>query len=58
MGVLGLVAAFGVGTAMGVSEDDIFLGFPGDLFIILVGITYCSRSRRTTGRWTGSSMLR
>jgi di/tricarboxylate transporter len=40
MGVLGLVAAFGVGTAMGVSEDDIFLGFPGDLFIILVGITY------------------
>jgi Na+/H+ antiporter NhaD/arsenite permease-like protein len=40
MGVLGLVAAFGVGTAMGVAEDDIFLGFPGDLFIILVGITY------------------
>jgi Na+/H+ antiporter NhaD/arsenite permease-like protein len=38
--VLGLVAAFGVGTAMGVSEDDIFAGFPGDLFIILVGITY------------------
>ena len=40
MGVLGLVAAFGVGTAMGVAEDDIFLGFPGDLFIILVGVTY------------------
>jgi di/tricarboxylate transporter len=40
MGVLGLVAAFGVGTAMGVTEDDIFAGFPGDLFIILVGITY------------------
>jgi di/tricarboxylate transporter len=40
MGVLGLVAAFGVGTAMGVSEDDIFAGFPGDLFIILVGVTY------------------
>jgi di/tricarboxylate transporter len=40
MGVLGLVAAFGVGTAMGVSEDDVFAGFPGDLFIILVGITY------------------
>ena len=30
MGVLGIVAAFAVGTAMGVSEDDIFLGFPGD----------------------------
>jgi di/tricarboxylate transporter len=25
---------------MGVSEDDIFAGFPGDLFIILVGVTY------------------
>jgi Na+/H+ antiporter NhaD/arsenite permease-like protein len=25
---------------MGVAEDDIFLGFPGDLFIILVGVTY------------------
>jgi len=40
MGVLGIVAAFAVGTAMGVTEDDIFLGFPGDLFIILVGVTY------------------
>jgi di/tricarboxylate transporter len=40
MGVLGIVAAFVVGTAMWVSEDDIFLGFPGDLFIILVGVTY------------------
>src|SRR5918992_6280250 len=40
MGVLGIVAAFGVGTALGVSEDDIFLGFPGDLFVILVGVTY------------------
>ncbi len=25
---------------MGVSEDDIFAGFPGDLFVILVGVTY------------------
>ncbi len=40
MGVLGIVAAFAVGTALGVSEDDIFAGFPGDLFVILVGITY------------------
>jgi di/tricarboxylate transporter len=40
MGVLGIVAAFVVGTSMGVAEDDIFLGFPGDLFIILVGVTY------------------
>jgi di/tricarboxylate transporter len=40
MGVLGIVAAFGLGTALGVPEDDIFLGFPGDLFVILVGVTF------------------
>ncbi len=40
MGVLGIVAAFGLGTALDVSEDDIFAGFPGDLFVILVGVTY------------------
>ena len=40
MGVLGIVAAFVLGTALGVSEDDIFAGFPGDLFVILVGVTY------------------
>ena len=40
MGVLGVVAAFGLGTALGVSEDDIFAGFPGDLFVILVGVTF------------------
>ena len=33
-------AAFGLGTAVGVSEDDIFAGFPGDLFVILVGVTF------------------
>ena len=44
MGVLGVVAAFGLGTALGVSEDDIFAGFPGDLFVILVGVTLCSAS--------------
>src|SRR5918997_2032143 len=40
MGVLGIVAAFILGTALGVSEDDIFAGFPGDLFVILVGVTF------------------
>jgi di/tricarboxylate transporter len=40
MGLLGITAAFIVGSAYGVSEDDIFAGFPGDLFIILVGVTY------------------
>lgn len=40
MGVLGIVAAFVLGAALGVAEDDIVLGFPGDLFVILVGVTY------------------
>ena len=40
MGVLAFVAAFVVGTAFaGESTDDIVAGFPGDLFIILVGVT-------------------
>ena len=49
MGVLGIVAAFAVGTAMGVSEDDIFAGFPGDLFVILVGVTYLFAIATNTG---------
>ena len=40
MGLLGITAAFIVGTALAVEEDTIFAGFPGDLFIILVGVTY------------------
>src|SRR5690349_2114662 len=40
MGLLGIVAAFVVGTAIGTDEDTVFAGFPGDLFIILVGVTY------------------
>ncbi|MFI6642710.1 SLC13 family permease [Streptomyces sp. NPDC050504] len=40
MGVLALVAAFAVGTTVaGESADDIFAGFPGDLFVVLVGVT-------------------
>jgi len=40
MGVLAFVAAFIVGIAFaGQSTDDIVAGFPGDLFIILVGVT-------------------
>ncbi|MFI0981321.1 SLC13 family permease [Streptomyces sp. NPDC021093] len=40
MGVLALVAAFAVGaTVGGESPDDIFSGFPGDLFVVLVGVT-------------------
>ena len=49
MGLLGIMAAFIVGTAAGVDEDDIFAGFPGDLFIILVGITYLFALARNNG---------
>jgi di/tricarboxylate transporter len=41
MGTLGFVAAFLVGTlAVGMSTDDIIAGFPSELFLTLVGITY------------------
>src|SRR3954452_8127222 len=53
MGLLGITAAFVVGSAVGVSEDDIFAGFPGDLFIILVGVTYLfaiANNNGTVGR--------
>ncbi|MFI5617994.1 SLC13 family permease [Streptomyces sp. NPDC051567] len=41
MGVLALVAAFAIGTTVaGESTDDIFGGFPGDLFVVLVGVTF------------------
>ncbi|OGA45202.1 MAG: hypothetical protein A3G25_13995 [Betaproteobacteria bacterium RIFCSPLOWO2_12_FULL_63_13] len=40
MGALALVAAFIVGTTLvGESADAIVAGFPGDLFLILVGVT-------------------
>ena len=46
MGCSGIVAAFVVGTrARRESEDDIFAGFPGDLFVILVGVTLPVRDR-------------
>lgn len=41
MGALAFVAAFAVGTlSLGLSTDDIIAGFPSDLFLTLVGITY------------------
>lgn len=41
MGALALVAAFLVGTQLlDESVDDILGGFPADLFLILVGVTY------------------
>lgn len=41
MGTSGFVAAFLVGTlAVGMNTDDIIAGFPSDLFLTLVGVTY------------------
>ncbi|MFC7640696.1 SLC13 family permease [Streptosporangium lutulentum] len=41
MGAIAFAAAFLVGVYVaGLSADDIFAGFPGDLFLTLVGITY------------------
>ena len=41
MGVLAFVGAFLVGTLVaGMSTKDIIAGFPGGLFLTLVGITY------------------
>lgn len=41
LGALGFVAAVGVGVLLvGMSLDDVLAEFPGDLFLILVGLTY------------------
>jgi Dicarboxylate carrier protein MatC N-terminus len=40
-GALAIVAAFVVGAFVaGESADDIFAGLPGDLFVVLVGVTF------------------
>lgn len=50
MGVLALVAAFVVGTAFAAqSTDDIFSGFPGDLFVVLVGVTFLFAIAKNNG---------
>jgi di/tricarboxylate transporter len=50
MGALAIVAAFvfGVG-AVGEKADDIFAGFPGDLFVILVGVTFLFAIAKANG---------
>ena len=40
MGALALVGAFIIGLIAHIPAKDIFAGFPGDLFVTLVGITY------------------
>jgi di/tricarboxylate transporter len=55
MGALAIVAAFVVGTAfVGESADDIFGGFPGDLFVVLVGVTFLFAIAKNNGTvdWT------
>ena len=50
MGVLAFAAAFLVGTlAGGLSDDEIFAGFPGDIFVVLVGVTYLFAIARANG---------
>jgi di/tricarboxylate transporter len=50
LGALGFFAAFLVGGAMlRMSADDIMAGFPGDLFLLLVGITYLFGIAQTNG---------
>ncbi|MFD4987940.1 SLC13 family permease [Streptomyces sp. NPDC058374] len=50
MGALAFAAAFGVGTlAAGLDADGIFAGFPGDLFVVLVGVTYFFAIARANG---------
>jgi Na+/H+ antiporter NhaD/arsenite permease-like protein len=50
MGALAIVAAFVVGTAfVGESADDIFGGFPGDLFVVLVGVTFLFAVAKNNG---------
>ena len=50
LGALGFLAAFLVGTAiLGMPADDILVGFPSDLFLLLVGITYLFGIAQTNG---------
>ncbi|MDQ0377490.1 SLC13 family permease [Amycolatopsis thermophila] len=50
MGVLSFAAAFGVGTlAASMDADEIFAGFPGDLFVVLVGVTFLFAIARANG---------
>ncbi|MDQ8702477.1 SLC13 family permease [Streptomyces sp. LHD-70] len=50
MGALAFAAAFGVGELVaGMDADGIFAGFPGDLFVVLVGVTYLFAIARANG---------
>ncbi|MFJ4537962.1 SLC13 family permease [Streptomyces tibetensis] len=50
MGALAFAAAFAVGGLVaGLDADGIFAGFPGDLFVVLVGVTYLFAIARANG---------
>ncbi|WP_369169125.1 SLC13 family permease [Streptomyces sp. R28] len=50
MGALAFAAAFAVGTLVAdLDADGIFAGFPGDLFVVLVGVTYLFAITRANG---------
>ncbi|MFE0133117.1 SLC13 family permease [Streptomyces sp. NPDC059037] len=50
MGALAFAAAFGVGELVAdLDADKIFAGFPGDLFVVLVGVTYLFAIARSNG---------
>src|SRR5690606_16975633 len=50
MGAIAFAAAFGVGTLVAdMDADAIFAGFPGDLFVVLVGVTYLFAIAKANG---------
>ncbi|MGW0371363.1 SLC13 family permease [Streptomyces coeruleorubidus] len=50
MGALAFAAAFGVGGLVAdLDADGIFAGFPGDLFVVLVGVTHLFAIARANG---------
>ncbi|MFD7285916.1 SLC13 family permease [Streptomyces sp. NPDC059863] len=50
MGALAIVVAFVVGTVfVHETADDIFAGFPGDLFVVLVGVTFLFAIAKNNG---------
>ncbi|WP_069815150.1 SLC13 family permease [Streptomyces sp. TP-A0874] len=61
MGALSFAAAFGVGGLVaGFDADEIFAGFPGSLFVVLVGVTYLFAIARANGTtdWLVRTALR
>ncbi|WP_433503099.1 SLC13 family permease [Pseudonocardia halophobica] len=54
MGALAFLAAFGLGTfVLGLDAGEILVGFPAELFVVLVGVTYlfCTAQRNGTVDW-------